>query len=80
MQEEQTLNCKRVVLSTKLIDFLSTYHEDVLPYFFNKYEHEAHQFGIDLYGALEEEDVTLLSAYMDQYFRYFEMPLDGYEL
>ena len=56
----------RVVMTREFLSYLSKYYQDVPPYYFAKYGHETHQYGIDLIDV-SEDDATLLKAYYNVY-------------
>lgn len=56
----------RVVMTRELLNYLSEHYQDVAPYFFATYQHEMHQYGIDLIDVTED-DAKLLKAYYEVY-------------
>lgn len=64
--ETSSTSAFRVVMTRELLNYLSTHYADVAPYYFAKYEHEMHQYGIDLLNV-SEDDAKLLKAYYEVY-------------
>lgn len=64
--ETSSASAFRVVITRELLNYLSTHYADVAPYYFAKYGHEMHQYGIDLIDV-SEDDAELLKAYYRVY-------------
>lgn len=64
--ETSSTSAFRVVMTRGLLNYLSAHYADVAPYYFAKYGHEMHQYGIDLIDV-SEDDAKLLKAYYEAY-------------
>lgn len=64
--ETSSASAFRVVMTRELLNYLSTHYADVASYYFAKYEHQMHQYGVDLIGV-SEDDAKLLKSYYGVY-------------
>lgn len=64
--QTSSASASRIVMTKELFNYLSDHYADVAPYYFAKYTHEMHQYGIDLIDV-SEDDATLLKAYYNIY-------------
>lgn len=67
--EMSSASAFRIVLTKNFICFLAQHYKDVAPYYFATYEHQMHDYGVDLLDV-SEEDAKLIWEYYKVYFKH----------